>query len=153
MYSPKEIHNFFKTRGADSWNRSFKSKIRSMRGSLATREFSQSKMAETYRGRNDTIAEPITLTRSRSRQRWFSTSKKSLKSKYGGSKTSRLEVVSSLIIINFSQIDCLLNDMDVFEQRFQSEKHFKKTGYPRIQLEVAKNSDIKSRSPKKGNNF
>ena len=72
------------------------------------------------------------------------------KQKNNGSKTSRLEVVSFILneYLIFKKIDCLFNDMDVFEQRFQSEKHFKKTGYPRIQLEVAKNSDIKHKKTK-----
>lgn len=33
--------------------------------------------------------------------------------------------------------------MDVFEQRFKSAKHFKKRGYPYIQLEAAKKSEIR----------
>ena len=86
VYEPKEIHTYFKTRGSEAWNRSYKSKVKTMRGSLASREFSKSRMPETYHGPDQEKRQLFP-----SRSQFFTTAKKSKisKKRRGKSKSSR----------------------------------------------------------------
>ena len=63
-----------------------------MRGSLATREFSQSKMAETYRGREKDDIHSIYNKTLPNRKKFFSSVKKRSSKKKSGSKSSRMDI-------------------------------------------------------------